>query len=416
MRPFRGWLWCCALAALTMADASAEAAWNNVFQVCCNRCQSSNYVAAPAPVAAAPAPSCGGCQQCTTRYVQRCYYQPVTSYRQSCYMEPVTTYRTSYYYEPCTSYRYSCYFDPCTCRYQQVAQPVTTYSLRSRCCPVTSYLQRCCLQPVTSYQQMTYYEPQTTCCTTTIGAPVPAPPCGSAMAPANPQPAAPAAPMVPYPGVSGQQTAPPPGVSGQQTAPPPGVSGQQMAPYPGVSGQQVAPYPGVSGQQMAPYPGVAGQPSSPQPGVSGSHDPLPPAQGAGTSNNTRAPYMPGSDGSSYRQPRLQAPAPSQLAAPSPTPPRVRLDRIASTPRHNTEGQVVRADRLPQAGIKVIFVCADEQGGRQSLTTDGAGHFRTTLAAGNWLVYTQDASGRLVLQKKMHVEADKPAASILLVNR
>ncbi|MGH7171832.1 MAG: hypothetical protein ACRELG_16270, partial [Gemmataceae bacterium] len=111
MRPFRGSMWCCALAALAMANGTAEAAWNNVFQVCCNSCRGSNYVAVPAPVAAAPAP-CGGCQQCTTRYVQRCYYQPVTTYRQSCYMEPVTTYRTSYYYEPCTSYRYSCYYDP----------------------------------------------------------------------------------------------------------------------------------------------------------------------------------------------------------------------------------------------------------------------------------------------------------------
>ncbi len=194
-----GYIVVLALAALAMANGSAAAAWNNVFQVCCHSCRSSNYVAAPAAVAA-PAP-CGGCQQCTTRYVQRCYYQPVTSYRQSCYMEPVTTYRTSYYYEPCTSYRYSCYYDPCTCRYQQVAQPVTTYRLRSRCCPVTSYLQRCCLQPVTTYQQMTYYEPQTTCCTTTIGAPVAAPPASAA------PPVPPAVQGAPY----GPSTQPGPG-------------------------------------------------------------------------------------------------------------------------------------------------------------------------------------------------------------
>ena len=369
MRPFRGSLWCGALAALAMASGTAQAAWNNVFQVCCNSCRGSNYVAVPAPVAAAPAPApCGGCQQCTTRYVQRCYYQPVTSYRQSCYMEPVTTYRTSYYYEPCTSYRYSCYYDPCSCRYQQVAQPVTTYRLRSRCCPVTSYLQRCCMQPVTSYQQVTYYEPQTTCCTTTIGAPVAAP-CPSA---------APVA--VPPPAVQGGSVSPPPGVSAGPTAPPPAVSGQ-------------------------PY----GAP----PAVNGTQEPSPPAQAGSTSN--RVPYMPGTGGSSYRQPRLQAPVPVQPAAPA-TNPSVRFERITSTPRHNTQGQVVRSDRMPQAGSKVIFIRADEQGGRQSLTTDDSGRFQTTLAAGNWLIYTQNASGRLVYQQKVRVGADAPAPPITLVSR
>ncbi|HTU90314.1 MAG TPA: hypothetical protein VMF69_09590 [Gemmataceae bacterium] len=385
MRPFRGSLWCFALAALAMADGSAGAAWNNVFQVCCHNCRSSNYVAVPAPVAAPPAvTSYNGCQQCTTRYIQRCYYQPVTTYRQSCYMEPVTTYRTSYYYEPCTSVRYSCYYDPCTCRYQQVAQPVTTYRLRSQCCPVTSYLQRCCLQPVTTYQQMTYYEPQTTCCTTTIGAPVAALPYGASVAPGTPQPAIQGAPMVPAPGVQGAPMTPAPGVYGGQTGAPPAVSGQ---------------------------------PNVPQPGVQGGSEPMAPEQAmpGATSNNGRIPPMPNSNGSSYRQPRLQAPVPAQPAAPAPNP-RVRFDRITSTPRHNTEGQVVRADRLPQAGIKVIFVCADEQGGRQSATTDGSGRFQTTLTAGNWLIYTQDAAGRLVYQQKVRIATTVPTAPLTLVSR
>jgi hypothetical protein len=337
-----------------VANGSAVAAWNNVFQVCCHNCRSSNYVAAPAPVVASYGNGCG-CQQCTTRYVQRCYYQPVTTYQQSCYMEPVTTYRTSYYYEPCTSYRYSCYYDPCTCSYQQVAQPVTTYRLRSQCCPVTSYLQRCCLKPVTTYQQMTYYEPQTTCCTTTIGAPVAAPPAAASVVPSAPQAAVQGTPMVPAPGVSGAPAGGAPGVTGQPYMPPAGVSGE----------------------------------------------PQPPAQGAG---------------SSYRQPRLQAPVPAQPVSPTPRP-RVRLDRVTTMPRYNTEGQVVRADRVPQAGMKVIFVCADSQGGRQSLTTNGLGRFQTTLAAGNWLIYTQDAAGRLVYQQKVLVAADAPtAAPITLVSR
>lgn len=382
MRPIRGSLWCFALAALAMADGSASAAWNNVFQVCCHSCRSSNYVAVPAPVAAAPAP-CGGCQQCTTRYIQRCYYQPVTTYRQSCYMEPVTTYRTSYYYEPCTSYRYSCYYDPCTCRYQQVAQPVTTYRLRSQCCPVTNYLQRCCLQPVTTYQQMTYYEPQTTCCTTTIGAPVAAVPYGASVAPG----------------------AAPPAVQGGPAVAPPAVQGGPMTAAPGVSGGPASVPPAVSGQSNVAPPTVQGG------------EPMAPAQAmpGATSNSNRVPYMPNSDGSSSRQPRLQAPVPARPVAPAPKP-NLRFDRITSTPRHNTEGQVVRADRQPQGGIKVIFVCADQHGGRLSLTTDGSGRFQTTLADGNWLVYTQDAAGQLVYQHKVRVATNTPTLPITLVSR
>ncbi|MHB1425940.1 MAG: hypothetical protein ACYC3I_22480 [Gemmataceae bacterium] len=407
MRPFRGSLWCCALAALAMANGSAQAAWNNVFQVCCHNCQSSNYVAAPMPAAPAPvAAGYNGCQQCTTRYVQRCYYQPVTTYRQSSYMEPVTTYRTSYYYEPCTSYRYSCYYDPCTCRYQQVSQPVTTYRLRSQCCPVTSYLQRCCLQPVTTYQQMTYYEPQTTCCQTTIGAPVAAPPCGASVVPSGPPPA-----------VQGEQMVPPPAVSGGQSGPPPAVSGGQTGPPPAVSGGQIGPPPAVSGGAVVGPPAVSGQSSGPPPSASGGNEPLPPGQGGvGTSNYNRVPYMPGSEGSSYRQPRPQAPVQMQPVAPVQRPPQVRFDRITSTPRHNAEGQVVRSDRQPQAGMRVIFVCADEQGGRQSLTTDGSGRFQTTLASGTWIIYTQDGNGRLVYQQKMRIATGAPTAPITLVSR
>jgi hypothetical protein len=39
-----------------------------------------------------------------------------------------------------------------------------------------------------------------------------------------------------------------------------------------------------------------------------------------------------------------------------------------------------------------------------------------LAAGNWLIYTQDAAGRLVYQQKVLVAADAPTAPITLVSR
>jgi hypothetical protein len=67
-------------------------------------------------------------------------------------------------------------------------------------------------------------------------------------------------------------------------------------------------------------------------------------------------------------------------------------------------------------MKVIFVCADDQGGRQSLTTDSAGRFQTTLADGNWLIYTQDVAGRLVYQQKVRVASNGPTTPIMLVSR
>jgi hypothetical protein len=168
MKPFRWPVWVIAFAVLAVVNLPAKAAWNNVFQVCCCNSTRSYSFAPPAVDSCCPAPCPPPCPQttCTTQYVQRSYYQPVTTYRTRTWYEPVTTYRTSYYWEQCTRVRYSCYYDPCTCSYQQVATPVTSYRLRSRCCPVTSYLQRSCLQPVQSYRQVFYYEPVTTCATT----------------------------------------------------------------------------------------------------------------------------------------------------------------------------------------------------------------------------------------------------------
>lgn len=223
MRPFRGAIWGCALALLVGEAGSLHAAWNNVFQVCCHHCGG-----APAPAVANYGPCCDPqpcCPQqtCTTRYVQRCYYQPVTVMQTRTYYEPVTTYKTSYYYEPVTSYRYSFYRDPCTGCCQQVATPCTSYRLRSQCCPVTSYLQRCAMTPVTTYQQAFYYEPVTTCCQTSCYTP---PPCAT-------------------PGVIDRGTAPQPGVRDIPGAAPGGVPGVQQyndsMPPAGTSSRQFVP-------------------------------------------------------------------------------------------------------------------------------------------------------------------------------
>ncbi len=371
MRPFKGFVWGCALVALAAASGSAQAAWNNVFQVCCHNCR-SNYAPAPPPVVASYEP---GCPQpcpptCTTRYVQRCYYQPVTSYRQTTYYEPVTTYRTSYYYEPVCSYRYSCYYDPCTCSYQQVAQPVTSYRLRAQCCPVTSYLQRCALQPVTTYQQMTYYEPVTTCCSTTVGAPVAALPPGAVAAPAAPPPAAPSVPPGPPPGTSEQPPLAP-------QPPPPGTSEQPPAAPPPQG-------PPTTSEGMKYNPAT------------------PPA---------RMPRAP--DSPLLRQPQLRGPIPVQPTAPAQRPAGVRIDRIASRPSPNLGGQVVGTDRAPQAGTRVLFVSTDQHAASQSATTDGAGRFQVSLASGDWLVYVQDASGRPVFYQKVQVRGTQPQQMTLV---
>jgi hypothetical protein len=175
MRRFRLANWMTASLLTLAASTPLRAGWDNVFQVTCNSCGSRPAQSYYTPVSD-PCP-----QNCTTRYVQRCYYQPVTTYETRTYNETVTTYRTSYYWEPVTSYRYTSYYDPSSCSYRQQACPTTCYRLRSQCCPVQSVVARYCTVPVQSQRLVTYYEPQTTCCHTTIGAPVAAPPPGASV-------------------------------------------------------------------------------------------------------------------------------------------------------------------------------------------------------------------------------------------
>jgi hypothetical protein len=279
MKPLRGVGSLCALFVLGIATP-AEAAWCNVFQVTCFGCKPK------APVVAnyTPDPCCNPCPQpvCTTRYVQRCCYQPVTTYQTKVYYEPVTTYRTSYYYEPVTTYKYTSYYDPCTCSCRQVACPTTCYQLRSQCCPVQSWVQRCCQVPVTAYQAYSYYEPVTTCCTPA------APGCATSysvpLATAEPPPA---------------------------TATPPAA----------------VPQPGVTEQRSAPLPGVRETPGGNGPIYERNYPPaaMPPASGG--SSRQSLPRLP-----------VTPPAPVPVQAP---PPNVKLERIVSTPTPTWQGQVVK---------------------------------------------------------------------------
>jgi hypothetical protein len=342
MRPLRGAAWISAFLLLA-STAPTEAAWCNVFQVtCCHKFQRapaavSYYAAAPAY----SAPSCQPCPPvCTTRYVQRCYYQPVVSYQQRSYYEPVTTYRTSYYYEPVTSYRYSSYYDPCTCSYQQVACPTTSYRLRSQTCAVKSWAQRCATVPVTTYQQCSYWEPVTTCCTP---APVPACP---------PQDCA------PVPG------APPP------TAPPP-AAGEPRAP----GGPGVTEYPSGNGTPSLPY----------------NRYYYPPPQA-----------VPPASGSSYQQLPPNGSVPQPQSAPAPLPPNVHLDRIVAAPLGEVQGQVLGRDQSPTVGAQLLFVSADRPLPRQTIAVDGNGRFCVALASGGWLVYLQGQDGKPIFQHKVQI--------------
>src|SRR5262245_42250909 len=344
--------------AATVVDASA--AWNNVFQPTlfhrnrtANCCPPAPAVVRAAPVVAysAPADPCPQ-QQCTTNYVQRCFYTPCTTYETRSYYEAVTTMQTSYYYEPVTSYRYSCYYDPCTCSYKQVATPVVTQELRSRCCPVQTWVQRCCQVPVTVMKKSCYLEPQTTCCTTTVGALIP-----TSCATNGAMPLAGAAPAGP-PTISATPSGPPTiSTTPPQTPPPPQIKE-----------------------------GTA--PSGPNVG----------------------------NMSYYQQSQWQAPATfrqqSNPTPPNPTP-QVKLERIVYGPESFVEGQIVQTDNTPRPNASVLFVSADN-GKRETVTANNTGRFQVNLASGNWLVYVQGRDGTAQFHSRLSVQQHQ-AARITVVN-
>ncbi len=353
MKPYRSRIALCALGLLAASAGPAEAAWNNVFQVTCHRrsCRTSAaYVQVPVVAAAAPAadPCCNPCPQpvCTTRYVQRCYYQPVTSYTTKTYYEPVTTYQTKYYYEPVVSYRYTCQYDPCTCSYQQVACPTTSYQIKAQSCPVQSWAQRCCSVPVTTYQRVSYWEPQT-CCTN---------PCSSGCATGVAQ--APVALQAP-PVVQQQPAQPLP-----QTQPPPIIKEQGAG---NGSGN------GAANPSYNRYYGA------------------------------EPPVNPGA----FRHPLPSAPVPGRPVSPSDSP-ALRLERIASI-NPAVEGRVVRQDRTPRAGARVLFVNAGRQAPNETVTANAAGRFQVNLASGSWLVYVAGQDGRPVFNSRIDVGGRPPAA-------
>jgi hypothetical protein len=369
---------CCTAWCGLVAVEPVQAGWNSVFQLTCANCST------PTVSGFAPDPCCNPCptpcpqQVCTTRYTQRCYYQPVTCYQTKTYYEPVTTYRTSYYYEPITCYRYSCCYDPCSCSYRQVAHAYTSYRLRSQCCPVTSWAQRCCKVPVTTYKKCCYWEPQTCCslvdpcaCKTTAAS-VPVPqarpvvPVGPVgpVGPVNPvvpsSPIVPTNPLVPSTSESHNPSLP--------YSPPPGGNGPTSSP---LYNQYYTP----PTQPLAP-------------------------------TNPMAPPHPEGSGSSFRPKSAPFVVPTQKPA-APVAPR--LDRIAydaAPAQANLVGQVLRDTQQPKSGARLVFVSEGSSGRQEVATTDPTGKFQARLASGTWLMYVQDTQGKSVFHSKLQVKSDQ----------
>jgi hypothetical protein len=98
------------------------------------------------------------------------------------------------------------------------------------------------------------------------------------------------------------------------------------------------------------------------------------------------------------------PLPAQPVAPAPA---VRLDRITSTTDARLEGQVVRQDRAPQPGVRVLFVSAQRQAPNCTVTANSAGRFQVSLASGSWLVYVAGSDGRPVFHSRLDVSGSTP---------
>ncbi|HMF12798.1 MAG TPA: carboxypeptidase-like regulatory domain-containing protein, partial [Gemmataceae bacterium] len=112
-------------------------------------------------------------------------------------------------------------------------------------------------------------------------------------------------------------------------------------------------------------------------------------------------------GISSRQPQPTAPRLTAPVQPATAPPAVKLERIVALPPREIEGTIVRDDKTPQANVRVKLVSAESKGVEQTVTADGTGQFRARLTSGGWLVYVQQADGKLDFVRKIDVRDDQP---------
>ena len=102
-------------------------------------------------------------------------------------------------------------------------------------------------------------------------------------------------------------------------------------------------------------------------------------------------------------------APAQPAA-------IKLDRIVLGADAVVEGELVRGDKTPRAQVKILFVNANQPNLRETVTTNHAGRFQATLAAGGWLVYLYNVDGDAIFHSRIEVSDEHSTGRIVLVNR
>jgi hypothetical protein len=275
----------------------------------------------------------------------------------------------------------------CETRYVQRTYycPETHYETQTRYEPVTTYSKSYYWEPVQSYRVSCYYDP-CTCSYKQVACPVTSYRLREQCCPVQSWVArcysVPVTTMKPY-------TRCEPVTSCYWTN-----AAAQAAPY--------APTQGAAVQDNRP-PASAGQ------GVNDT--------GSYPGSESQKPYAP----QGYRQYTPPAsPAPKAATPVRPdtfvqAPPAVRLDTIAPLPSANVEGVVLRSDDRPDAGARLTFKRADREGVTHTVTADGAGRFKATLASGGWVVCTQRADGQLVPQTRIDVREDK-SSEIKLTSR
>lgn len=346
MRPLRIATWVGGLVALAAGADPAPAAWNNVFQVCCHGCKSapsaSNYTAAY-PAYPAADPCCP--QPCP----QPCPQQVCeTRYVQKTYYQPEVHYETRTVHDPVITYSKSYFWEPVVSYRVSCYYDPCSCSYKQVSVPVTScrLREQCC--PVQSWVARSVSVPVTTLKPYTRCEPVRS--CywtTAAEAPAG----------YPSPG-AGVNDSRPPANAGQPGVNDTGSDGARQ------SDKRYDPYAAPQGYRQYPPP-------------------------AGGTPKTGAPTTPV--------------RPEKFVS---APPAVRLEKVIPVSPANVEGEVVRADSTPDAGARLTFKRADREGQTHTVTADGAGRFKATLAVGGWEVYTQRADGELLKHTRIDVREDR----------
>ena len=104
-----------------------------------------------------------------------------------------------------------------------------------------------------------------------------------------------------------------------------------------------------------------------------------------------------------------------IQQPTAPPANVRLDRIASNSTNDVQGKVVRSDKQPLSGARLLFVDADRVKSRRTVDADATGQFNVKLGSGEWLVYIHGTDGQPVFQRKIEVNQNEQNP-LLLVKR